>query len=369
MKADPIGLYVHIPFCVKKCNYCDFCSFAIDDRKDYIDALCREIDGYKGKNISVDTIFFGGGTPSLLSADEFFQISRHIKDSFEVLDNAEFTLEANPKTLNKENLSAYIKSGVNRISMGLQSIHENELKILGRIHNFNDFLDTYKMVINSGIDNINIDLMYGIPDQTLDSFKQTLMSVLSLRPSHISLYGLILEKGTKFYESKESLNFPSEDEECDMYFFAQKIMQKFGFNHYEISNYSKQGMESHHNLKYWRDEEYIGLGLSAYSYFEGKRFGNTTSFADYLAGKNRIAFKEFIDKENEAYEYVMLHTRLKEGFSFSDYINRFGVDFVSGREELISKFEKSGHIIISNGRLSFTDKGMYVSNSLLTELI
>ncbi len=369
MRADAIGLYVHIPFCVRKCNYCDFCSFEIADKSEYINALCKEIDSYGERELSLDSIFFGGGTPSLLSPFEFEKILSHINKAFRIEDGCEFTVECNPKTLDSQKLSLFALSGVNRISLGLQSIHENELKILGRIHNFEEFLETYNMVLSSGISNVNVDLMYGIPEQTPSSFEESLCTVLSLSPTHISLYGLILEEGTPLYGFKNKLVFPSEDEECDMYFKAQKIMSSHGFSHYEISNYSKSGKECRHNLKYWNSREYIGVGLSAYSYFDGVRFGNTSSLSEYINGDNIIAYREPIDNASKAYEYVMLKTRLSGGFSLEEYKSLFGVDFTKGREQLLSDLSSSGHIIISNGRLSFTDKGMYVSNTLLTQLI
>ncbi len=369
MRADKIGLYIHIPFCKRKCSYCDFCSFPIEDKAEYIKALCREIDAYKENNIAVDTIFFGGGTPSLLSSEEFRIISEHIRYSFDLSSLREFTLEANPKTLTLDKLFEYTRDGVNRISLGLQSIHENELEILGRIHSYDEFLSTYKMVKNFGLKNINVDLMYGIPEQTKKSFEESLKTVLELDPDHLSLYGLILEEGTPLYDNRELLKFPSEDEECDMYFSAQEIISEYGFSHYEVSNYCKSGMECIHNLKYWRAEEYIGVGLSAYSYFDKKRFGNTSSLSDYIAAKNVIGYSENINPTSEAYEYVLLRTRLKEGFSFEDYKKRFGTDFLLGREKLIASLSDKGYINVSDGRLSFTDKGMYVGNSLLTDLI
>ncbi len=368
MRTDHIGLYVHIPYCIRKCNYCDFTSFKNEDKSEYIKALCDEIDTYKGRGLRLDTVFFGGGTPSLLAADEFEVITSHIKDSFDLDRDFEFTLEANPKTLTEEKLTAYISCGVNRISLGLQSIHENELKILGRIHNFEEFLSTYNMVKESGIHNINVDLMYGIPDQSLVSFEKTLRTVLSLDPTHVSVYGLILEENTPLFKMKDKLRLPTEDEECYMYSMATSVMSEFGFIHYEVSNYCKSGKECRHNLKYWRDEEYVGVGLSAYSYLDSYRFGNTASLHEYISGR-REAYREAVDSEGEAYEYVMLRTRLKEGFSLEDYEKRFGKDFRIGRQDELQKLSDSGFIRIENGRLRFTDKGMYVGNSLLTELI
>ena len=373
MTTDKLGLYVHIPFCVRKCNYCDFCSFSlsyVDWREKYIDELCREISSYKDRNIELDSIFFGGGTPTLLSTDELGKIISVIKDSFSLTPDLEFTVESNPRTVDEEKLSFLASQGVNRLSIGLQSIHENEQKLLGRIHNYQDFLTSYDIARRCGITNINVDLMYGIPEQTIDSFSETLDAVCRLGPEHISVYGLIIEEGTPFYNLQGELRLPSEDSECDMYYLAAKMLSDRGYSHYEISNYARGGYECRHNLKYWRCEEYIGVGLSAYSYFGKKRYGNTTDPKEY-SSENCVKYDqiEMIDKASEQYEYVMLRLRLAEGFSLSDYQSRFGADFTKGREHLITKLQSAGYITVLNDRIALTEKGFYISNSILTELI
>ncbi len=373
MTTDSRGLYVHIPFCVRKCNYCDFASFgcsSIDWRERYIDALCGEILSYRDKSIGIDSIFFGGGTPSLLTPSEFERIVSAIAEGFNVFPNTEFTLEVNPKTVDEEKLASYVRYGVNRLSIGLQSIHENEQKILGRIHNFDDFLKTYYLARKSGIKNINVDLMYGIPEQTMESFGETLRRVTDLSPEHISLYGLILEEETPFYRIKDKLPLPTEDTECDMYYLAANKLSAAGYSHYEISNYAKEGYECRHNLKYWHCEEYIGVGLSAYSYFDGARFGNSDSIEEYLGGSYaKYSREDKLDKDALAYEYVMLAFRLKEGFSLDEYKVRFDRDFLEGRADIIDRFEKVGYLINRNGRIALTESGFYVSNSILTELL
>ena len=373
MATDALGLYVHIPFCVRKCNYCDFCSFPVCDatwRGEYIDRLCEEIYSYKDKGIILNSIFFGGGTPSLLAPSEFDKICSAIRGSFIISPDTEFTVESNPKTLDEEKLLTFVHNGVNRLSIGLQSIHENEQKILGRIHNYEDFLNSYKLARRCGIKNVNVDLMYGIPEQTMESFEKTVNAVCDLSPEHISLYGLILEEGTPFYKMKDSLPIPSEDSECDMYYLAARLLSEHGYSHYEISNYAKEGCECRHNLKYWRCEEYIGVGLSAYSYFDKKRFGNTDDPEAYLSGKcaeyDRV---EKVDPATERYEYVMLALRLKEGFSLEEYKNRFGEDFLVGRLELIKRLSDAAYLEINNGRIALTEEGFYISNFILTELI
>ena len=370
MKVKPIGLYVHIPFCVRKCNYCDFCSYDSLEpcvREGYISALKKEIESYRERGeILVDTIFFGGGTPSLLTPDEFSSIMDSIESTFRITDDPEFTLEVNPGTLNEENLSAFVRHGVNRISVGLQSIHENERKLLGRIHNYDDFLKACSMIFRAGITNFNVDLMYGIPGQTIESFEKTLSAVTALRPTHISCYGLILEEGTKFWGVKDELDLPSEDDEVAMYEAASRILSESGYSHYEISNYARDGYESRHNLKYWRCDEYIGVGVSAYSYFDGKRYGNPSDINEYLSS----SVKEYITEESDPeYEFVMLGLRLREGISLSEYKDRFGKDFVAERRDAINSYIKGGYIILSGDRLSLSEKSFYISNTILTDLL
>ena len=373
MRTDKRGLYLHIPFCLKKCNYCDFCSFAlssVDWRERYVDRLCEEIMTYEGQNIDIDSIFIGGGTPSLLNVAELERIVMCIRKCFDVSKDCEFTIEANPKTLDEEKLSSFVSLGVNRLSIGLQSIHENEMKILGRVHNFDDFLESYRLARKCGIDNINVDLMYGIPEQTMDSFRKTVERIIDLSPEHVSLYGLILEEGTPFYEMKDKLALPKEDSECDMYYLATRMLADAGYTHYEISNYAKAGFESRHNLKYWRCEEYIGIGLAAYSYFDGRRFGNTDNVEEYFSSDfAKYDTTGSLDISDEAYEFVMLGLRLKEGFSLSKYKDMFGEDFIVGREEILNNFIKAGYMEIIDGRLSLTESGFYVSNSIINELI
>ena len=318
----------------------------------------------------LNSIFFGGGTPSLLTTNEFEKIVDAIKGSFMILPDCEFTIEANPKTLDEEKLRAFVECGVNRLSIGLQSIHENELKILGRIHSFDDFLESYKMARACGIENINIDLMYGIPEQTMDSFEETLHRIIDLNPEHISLYGLILEEGTPFYAIKDSLDLPAEDSECDMYYLAAKVLSSAGYSHYEISNYAKPEYHCRHNLKYWRCEEYIGVGLAAYSYFDGRRFANTDNTQEYLkSGWTKYDCQDVLSVADLAYEYVMLGLRLAEGFSPEEYKSRFSADFLEGRANIIDKFLRAGYITLKNGRIALTESGFYVSNSIINELI
>ena len=374
MITEPIGLYIHVPFCKSKCNYCDFLSFpcAVSRyEQDYVDALIGEISSYRqAPKLRVDTVFFGGGTPTLLSEKSFVKIFAAINEAFLLLSNTEITVESNPKTLNEQKLRILKELGVNRVSMGLQSVHENELRELGRIHSFDDFLSSYEICEKLGVTNINIDLMYGIPHQTYASFAETLRRVSAFSPKHISVYGLMLEEGTPFFAKKDSLVLPSEDEECEMYYLAADFLRGVGYRHYEISNSAKEGYECRHNLKYWHDQEYIGLGLAAHSYFGKKRYSNVSSFEEYFSPEMAKYRQETtLTEADEAYEFAMMRLRLAEGFSLSEYEARFSRSFLFGREDFIQKLQSAELLSLENGRINLTEKGFYVSNSILSELL
>ena len=373
MTTDNLGLYVHIPYCVRKCNYCDFCSLpngkaGVHDS--YVDALCKEILSYKtSPKRQIDTVYFGGGTPSLLSSSQAQRIIGSIREVFDISDNAEITLEANPGTLTREKTVAYKSLGFNRVSMGLQSIHENEMKKLGRIHNYQDFISSFKLLREAGFDNINVDLMYGIPYQTKDSFRETLRAVTELSPEHISAYGLILEEGTPLYLEREALPLPTIDEECDMYDLACAFLREAGYEHYEISNYAKAGKRSRHNMIYWNLKDYIGVGAAAHSYLDGARYYNSDNVEEYInsvTDGNHARHREEIDLP---FEYVMLKLRLSDGFLLSDYEEKFGVSFMNGKEGIIDKFDKSGLLTFKDGRIRLTERGFYLSNSILIEIL
>ncbi len=375
MKSKKLGLYVHIPFCLKKCNYCDFCSFAnldFDKRRKYIFRLCEEIASYQAKteNYQIETIFFGGGTPSLLTPEEFEQIVAVIKETFSLRSDIEFTVEANPKTLTEDKLLSYVQCGVNRLSIGLQSIHENELKALGRIHDYEDFFESLAMAQKCGIENINVDLMYAIPEQTPESFAKTVDQVITLPVTHISAYSLIVEEGTPFGRMKNSLVLPSEEDELSMVGYLHKKLSENGFSHYEISNYAKEGKESRHNLLYWNMDEYIGFGVSAHSDFCGIRFSNSSSLDEYLS-EEYIQYRvdEMPDQAQRAFEYAMLRLRLKEGLCLSEYERRYHHSFLFGKEAYIRKCIEGGFMLLNGDNLSFTEEGFYVSNEILSSIL
>ena len=309
-------------------------------------------------------------TSSALDSESFKRIMNTVNECFDIVNGAEITAEVNPGTVTEEKAEVFAKCGVNRISIGVQSVHENELKNLGRIHGYDDFLNTVRLFKRVGIDNLSVDLMYGIPEQTIASFKKTLETVIELPLRHVSCYGLIVEEGTPFYLNRDKLALPTEDEECEMYRLAHQMLTEAGFRHYEISNYAKRGSESKHNLKYWHTEEYIGFGLSAHSYYGGKRFYNTSDFDEYFtldSAKYRMEESDVCGKD--PFEYAMLALRTDEGFSLSEYEELFGVSFIDGKGEKLRLLEAGGFLKIGNGRIALTDKGFYVSNSILSDLL
>ena len=372
MTTKKRGLYVHIPICVKKCAYCDFTSFeecGFKNRGLYFDKLLSEINSYKGDRIPIDTVFFGGGTPSLMMSEEIRSVMSSVKENFDLSVDSEISIEVNPKTLTRDSALLYKSLGINRVSLGVQSIHENELKKLGRIHSREDFLESYAILREVGFDNISFDLMYGIPDQTMESFEETLSLLISRSPEHISVYGLILEEGTPLFEKRNNLDFPSEDDEADMYYLASRMLSAAGYLHYEISNYSKPTKECRHNLKYWRAEEYVGVGLAAHSYYKSRRYFNSSVLSEYLSVQPDICSLPPISKADAAYERVMLALRLSEGLSLSEYKSDFSEDFLLGREDEILRLCAAGYAEVKDGRLRLTESGFYISNAIISALI
>ncbi len=380
MKTNPIGLYIHIPFCKKKCAYCDFCSYegiSDDIVFSYIKRLCQEIEEYKSATkVPVDSIFFGGGTPSLIPQEYIEMILKTARSIFAISNNTEITIEINPGVADREKLSAYFSYGINRLSIGLQSIHENELKYLGRIHTFSDFLEVYELAREIGFKNTSIDLMYGIPGQTLNSFCDTLNSVLSLSPEHLSVYSLILEEGTPLAATCTSMEIPNDDTVSDMYDMCNALLSKHGYSHYEISNYAKAGYECKHNLKYWNNTDFIGVGLSAFSYLNHNRYGNFGTMNDlgclseYISSATiQKCYNELTDKKTEMSDYIMLALRTKYGVNYKVFAQRFGESFKQGREYFIDKYTKQGLAVDNGYHFYLTDKGMFLSNTIIADLI
>ncbi len=347
-----IGIYIHIPFCIKKCKYCDFISFEnkLECENEYINALIKSINQSPKtlqelllksnqkevflKNIIVDTIYFGGGTPSCIDSKLIVQTLNAIKKSFLVEKNAEITIEINPGTATKEKLEDYLNAGFNRISIGLQSSKNELLKTLGRIHDFKDFLNTYNLAKNIGFNNINVDLMLGLPNQTVDDLKESLKEVIKLKPNHISIYSLIVEENTVLEKeiSQGKLVLPTDELERKMYHTIKKILNQNQYEHYEISNFALKGFESKHNLNCWSQCEYLGFGLASHSYLENIRFSNISDYSKYIENidnnKNidNIEVLEIQNKESQMKEYMMLGFRKIKGISISEFEQRFGIN-------------------------------------------
>lgn len=375
MKKE-LELYIHIPFCVQKCAYCDFLSAPAshEQKRAYVDALIQEIKNSTGCDMyHVISIFFGGGTPSLLPGDWIGEIMTALRERFDISKDAEITIEANPGTVDKEKLSRYRRAGINRISFGCQSADNTELKKLGRIHTWEEFLESYSLARACGFENINVDLMSGLPEQTVDSWKSTLQKVIDLGPEHISAYSLIVEEGTPFCDMEEALKLPDEESERQMYEWTGRMLQENGYEQYEISNYAKAGKECRHNIGYWIGREYLGLGLGSSSLIDKCRFVNCDNLSEYMEMSDdpKRLYREIqeLTKENQMEEFMILGLRMTWGISEKEFGKRFdiGIDEVYG--DIINKYCETGHLNRTNDRIYFTGKGISVSNRILAEFL
>ena len=378
-----LGIYVHIPFCRSKCAYCDFNSAPPESDElvtRYIDALIAHMESYKAvaDAYEPDTVFIGGGTPTSIPPEELFRLIKAIRKNFNVVKNAEFTIECNPATASYSTLARLHRMGVNRISFGLQSAHENELKALSRCHTRKDFARSFKMARDAKFDNINVDLMFGIPYQTRESLLHTLRYVTGMRPDHISLYDLKIEPNTPFGKNFDKIKplLPDEDTEADMYLDAVDFLAHRGYAQYEISNFARDGKMCAHNLKYWDCDEYLGFGVSAHSYFNGSRFSFTPDIKKYIEGvtvpesKIRLTDEcEEIEGRERIGEYIMLRLRLAAGIDEREFMRRFGISFERMYGEKCRFFIQTGYMTAKNGIYSLTPAGMFISNYILTEIL
>ena len=367
-----IGIYVHIPFCKRKCKYCDFVSFGnkLDFQDEYINCILNEIDDCDKTGFTVNTIYFGGGTPSIISENLIEKVLNKIKEKFNVDNNSEITIEVNPGTVDEKKLWLYKNCGFNRISIGLQASQEKILKLLGRIHTYKEFEECFKVSREIGFENINVDLMLGLPNQSIQDLSESLKKVILLVPNHISLYSLILEEDTILEkEVKKGLYImPTDDEERQMYDFAKKVLERNGYIHYEISNFAKKGFESKHNVNCWKQEEYFGFGLASHSYFDKKRFSNTTDFKKYLNNrKENVEINEIQNNEIEKKEYMMLGLRKLDGISISEFKRKFGVNPLFYFRFEISKLVKNGLLEIDLDSIRLTRKGLDLANLVFEE--
>ncbi|WP_027437791.1 radical SAM family heme chaperone HemW [Lachnospira multipara] len=391
---NQLGIYIHIPFCVQKCVYCDFLSApATNDVKiKYIEALKKEIElvglNNKEKEIEVNSIFFGGGTPSCIDPELIQSVLDTIKNNFRVNEFAEITIECNPGTLSEDKAYSYRNAGINRISFGLQSCDDKELKMLGRIHDFDDFRDSFRMARNYGFNNINVDLMTGLPGQTKESLLKTLKTALAFKPEHISAYGLILEEGTVLFDRiNEYPPIPSEELDRQMYDITRKSFIKSGYVQYEISNYAKPGYECIHNLKYWNREEYLGFGIGAASFIDEKRYSNITDINSYIDITSKLmdelmdnklinidlsslyASFEKLDINDAKEEFMFLGLRKIQGISILDYKEKFNQEIYEQYSKEIEDNINKGLLILENNRLKLTAKGIDISNTVMSDFI
>ena len=369
-----LGLYIHIPFCRSKCLYCDFCSFVNkgeDEREVYVRALLQEIEQRSAAGCFVDTVYFGGGTPSILTSEQIGRVLSAIRTNFAIAKDVEITLECNPMTHTSDGFEYFSRLrelGVNRLSLGIQSAVDGELKLIGRRHRFEDAERTVNEARRAGFDNISVDLMFGIPSQTVESLAYSIDKILSLGAEHVSIYSLQIEDGTPLDRMRDRFDFPSDDTVADMYEMITCSMRDAGYEHYEISNFAKVGKRSRHNSRYWRLEEYIGFGVAAHSDFDGKRSENVTDLGDYLSGEQVKVESEISLAEREA-EFVMLGLRTVEGISKSEFMSRFGIDFDEKYGKRLTEQKKAAFIIDTVERFALNERGFEVSNSILVELL
>lgn len=375
-----LGLYIHVPFCAQKCNYCDFNSYKIEEKNqktDYLISIRKEMELYKEefKSKEFTSVFLGGGTPSILTPEELTTLMENIYSNFNIGKDAEITMECNPGTLDKVKLKAIKSLGINRLSMGLQVTQDHHLKYIGRIHTYEQFEKNYKDAIEVGINNINVDLMYSLPNQSFDEWKETLNKIINLNPSHISAYSLILEEGTKFYDMYLNKEFELNDEEVDIniYNYTIDTLCKNGYHQYEISNYSKEGYECKHNIVYWQCDNYLGLGPGASGYINNYRYSNICDIKGYNKcleyDKRPIEEKNILSKKDEMEEFIFMGLRMNKGINLDEFYKRFNIDFKHRYNDILDKLKNLNLIIEQNNNIILTQRGREISNTVFVEFI
>lgn len=373
-KSEEMEIYIHIPFCVKKCDYCDFLSGPADDTRkaEYVKALMAEIHSIKAcEKKKVVSIFIGGGTPSAIHEKYIKEILEAIREKFMISEDAEISIETNPGTLTENKLRTYLEAGINRISIGLQSANDRELKNLGRIHSYDEFLKNYDLARKVGFSNINVDLMFAIPEQSYEGWVKNLRTIAELSPEHISAYSLIVEEGTPFFERE--LLLPDEEEEYRMYEDTAAILAEYGYAQYEISNYAKKGYACRHNVGYWKRREYLGIGLGASSMIGQCRFSNTDQMDVYLKESSNLKKirenKEILSKEDQMSEFMFLGLRMTKGISREEFKECFGYEMNDIYEDVLEKHKKTGLLIEENGKIYLSRQGIHVSNSVMADFL
>lgn len=372
-----IGIYIHIPFCIKKCEYCDFVSYCNKEKyvPQYINALKKEIKNNINKEYKITTIYIGGGTPSSIEENYIADIIETIKlnmndENLKEFKNVEVTIEVNPGTVTEKKLETYKEIGINRLSIGLQETHDELLKSIGRIHTYEEFLKTYNLARKIGFNNINVDLMIALPNQTIQDIKENLEKIIKLNPEHISVYSLILEEGTPFYNkyNENKIRLPDEELERNMYWYVKNTLENNGYIHYEISNFSKKGFESKHNMNCWNQEEYLGFGVAAHSYNNKIRYSNTNSIEEYIKGSNKI-IHEKQTLEDMQKEYMLLGLRKIEGINIKKFKNKFAQNPIFIFREQLSKLVDEELIIVDGNEIKLTNKGLDLANIVWEEFV
>lgn len=378
MKKD-LGLYLHIPFCMKKCDYCDFLSAAAteEEKEAYVHALVKEIKSYEkfAGDYKVSTVFVGGGTPSCLKPEWTKQIFDAVYETFEFIKRPEITMEMNPGTVDKEKLEIYKECGINRLSIGLQSTKNENLRLLGRIHTYEEFLETYKLAREAGFTNINLDLMSSLPGQTKEEWEEELYKAIELNTEHLSVYQLIIEEGTPFYEKYDAHPelLPDEEESRTIYENTRRILEENGYAQYEISNYAKPQKECKHNLRYWERGEYLGIGLGAASLIQNMRMNNTREMKEYLeksaVPKTMRKDVEFLERQQQIEEFMFLGLRKTYGISKKEFRRTFGREIEDVYGQTLKKFVEEGMIKEKKDRIFLSEDGVLVSNQILAEFL
>ena len=377
---EELGIYIHIPFCKQKCFYCDFCSFANKNEMQgkYVETVINEIKNITHKEkYTVTTIYLGGGTPSILNPNYIKNILQEIKSSFEILDDAEITIEINPGTVNEEKLKKYKEYGINRLSIGLQSANDKILKNIGRIHDYKQFEETFFFARKCGFKNINVDLMIGLPTQAIEDVKQTLEKIIQKNPEHMSVYSLIIEEGTIIEKliNENKLQLPDEETERIMYWTVVNELKENGYNQYEISNFSKKTYESKHNTNCWKQKQYIGLGTSAHSYLNKKRYSNTNNIEEYIKNiqenniSKNITIHEEQTEESTMNEYMLLGLRMIQGININEFKQKFKIDPTIKYKEILEKLQKENLIQITKTSIKLTKQGIDFGNIVWEEFI
>lgn len=406
-KTKEMELYIHIPFCVKKCDYCDFLSFSADEmtQHSYVGALLRELEFYGKKyhDRSISTVFIGGGTPSWLREEYVSAIMETVQKRFKLAADAEISIECNPGTVTDRKFQVYRSCGINRLSIGLQSAHNEELKILGRVHTYEQFLKTYDLARKNGFDNVNVDLMSSLPGQTPEIFCDSLEKVIRLKPEHISAYSLIIEKGTPFYDlykfdavkqeaGMQTESLPTEEEEYQTTKLTQQLLMTEGYHWYEISNFAKPGKECRHNIGYWKRTDYLGVGLGAASLVDNIRYANTADLYTYLEETKQIyegrlqnpyedgtyeevpavnlhAMADFVNRNAQMEEFMFLGLRMVDGIYRDEFQNAFGVPIEGVYGHVLKHLQEEGLLIKREGRIYLTDKGLDLNNYVLSQFL